>query len=180
MRILKEESVAVIVDVQERLYPHIHDHDQLSKNLHILIEGLITLDVPIIVTEQYKKGLGETIPEISDLIKNFPHSEKLAFSCCEEPSFMELICKEAKKNVIIAGIESHICIMQTAFDLLDKGYRPVIIEDCVASRNYENKRIAINRFLQSGITVTSSESLLFELCRIAKGETFKAISKIVK
>lgn len=180
MRIKKEETVAVIVDVQERLFPVIHNHEQLSKNLRVLIEGLKILEIPIKVTEQYKKGLGETIPEIESLIKPFPHSEKIAFSCCDEPSFMELINTAEIKNVVLAGIESHICVMQTALDLLEKGYRPVVIEDCVASRNPENKRIAINRLLQSGVTVTSYESLLFELCRYAGTDAFKAISKLVK
>jgi nicotinamidase-related amidase len=180
MRILKEETVAVIVDVQERLFPHIHNHEQLSKNIQILIEGLKTLDVPIKVTEQYKKGLGETISEIASLVTNFPHSEKIAFSCCDEPTFMNLIDRGKVKNVVLAGIESHICVMQTAIDLLEKGYQPVVVEDCVASRNPENKRIAINRLLQLGITVTSYESLLFELCRYAGNDAFKAISKLVK
>lgn len=180
MRIKKEETIAVIVDVQERLFPVIHNHDQLSKNIQILIEGLKILEIPIKVTEQYKKGLGETIPEIESLIKAFPHSEKVAFSCCDEPSFMKLINTSETKTIVLAGIESHICVMQTAIDLLGKGYRPVVIEDCVASRNPENKRIAINRLLQSGITVTSYESLLFELCRFSGTDAFKAISKLVK
>lgn len=180
MRILKEETVAVIVDVQERLFPHIHNHELLSKNIQILIEGLKLLEIPIKVTEQYKKGLGETIAEISCLVKNFPHTEKIAFSCCDEPSFMTLINNGTTKNVVLAGIESHICVMQTAIDLLDKGYRPVVVEDCVASRNPENKKIAINRLLQMGVIVTSYESLLFELCRFAGSDAFKSISKLVK
>lgn len=180
MRILKEETVAVIVDVQERLFPHIHNHQQLANNIKILIEGLKTLEVPIKVTEQYKKGLGETIADIASLVTEYPHSEKIAFSCCDEPSFMNLIDGDKVKNVILAGIESHICVMQTAIDLLEKGYRPVVVEDCVASRNPESKRIAINRLLQLGITVTSYESLLFELCRYAGNDAFKAISKLVK
>ena len=93
---------------------------------------------------------------------------------------MKLINTSETKTIVLAGIESHICVMQTAIDLLGKGYRPVVIEDCVASRNPENKRIAINRLLQSGITVTSYESLLFELCRFSGTDAFKAISKLVK
>lgn len=180
MRIKKEQTAAVIVDVQERLFPAIHNHEQLSKNMQLLIEGLKILEVPIKVTEQYRKGLGETIPELEILIKDFPHSEKTAFSCCDEPAFMELIRTSEIKNIVLAGIESHICVMQTAIDLLEKGYHPVVVEDCVASRNPENKRIAINRLLQSGVTVTSYESLLFELCRYAGTDAFKAISKLVK
>jgi len=180
MRIIKEETIAVIVDVQERLFPHIHNNEQLLKNVQILIEGLKILNVPIKVTEQYKKGLGNTVAEISTLLRECPHSEKIAFSCCDEPSFMSLINPSETKHIILAGIESHICVLQTAIDLLEQGYRPVVIEDCVASRNPENKRIAINRMLQLGITVTSYESVLFELCRFAGTDAFKAISKLVK
>ena len=180
MRLLKEKSVAIIVDVQERLFPHIHMHQQLSQNLQILIKGLQQLEVPLKVTEQYRKGLGETIPEIKSLLGDVWNTEKTAFSCCDEPAFLTEIESNPKKFVILAGVEAHICVMQTAIDLKENGFHPVVVEDCVASRNPENKRIAINRLVQEGITVTSYESLLFELCRYAGSEAFKAISKLVK
>ncbi|ASB50156.1 isochorismatase family protein [Alkalitalea saponilacus] len=180
MRIEKEQSIAVIIDVQERLFPHIHESEKLAVNLQILIEGLNVLQVPIKVTEQYKKGLGETIPAIANLLTGCKSVEKTAFSCCDEPAFLSDIEKKPAKFVILAGIESHICVLQTALDLKANGFQPVVVEDCVASRNPENKRIAINRMLQEGITVTSYESLLFELCRMAGTDQFKAISKLVK
>jgi nicotinamidase-related amidase len=180
MRLLKDKSLAIIVDVQERLFPHIHDHQQLSKNIQVLIAGLHHLEVPIKVTEQYRKGLGETIPEIKSLLGDVWNTEKLAFSCCDEPAFLAEIESHPKHFVILAGIEAHICVMQTAIDLKENGFFPVIVEDCIGSRNPENKRIAINRLIQEGITVTSYESLLFELCRYAGSDAFKAISKLVK
>jgi nicotinamidase-related amidase len=180
MRILKENTVAFIVDVQERLFPHIYESTKLAQNLRILIEGLKLLEVPVKVTEQYKKGLGETIPELQEVLGEAWSTEKTAFSCCDEPRFLTEIEKDPKNTIVLAGIESHICILQTAIDLKTNGFRPVVVEDCVASRNPENKRIAINRLLQEGITVTSYESLLFELCRYAGNDTFKAISKLVK
>jgi nicotinamidase-related amidase len=180
MRILKDESIAIIVDVQERLFPHIYESEQLSKNIQILIQGLKALEVPVKVTEQYKKGLGETIEPIKEMLADSWYVEKIAFSCCDEPKFFAEIESHPKRTIILAGIEAHICLMQTAIDLKENGFRPVIVEDCVASRNPENKRIAIERMRQEGITVTSYESLLFELCRYAGNDAFKTISKLVK
>ncbi len=181
MRILKEQTVAVVVDMQERLFPHIHKNKQLQKNCEILIDGLKTLNIPLIVTEQYKKGLGGTIDNIAKKVKDRPVFEKIAFSCCDDSRFkLHLEEGSYKKNVILLGIEAHICVMQTAIDLKAQGHNPVIIEDCISSRNPKNKRIAINRMLQEDITVTSYESILFELCREAGSDTFKTISKLVK
>ncbi len=181
MRILKDKTIAVVVDIQERLFPHIYEHEQLKKNIEILVDGLKVLEIPMMVTEQYKKGLGETIESIAEKIKEYPAYEKTAFSCCDDATFSHKLEEGSyKKFVILFGIEAHICLMQTAIDLKAEGHHPVIIEDCVGSRNPENKRIAINRMLQEGITVTSYESILFELCRFAGNDTFKAISKLVK
>ncbi len=181
MRIQKDQTIAVVVDMQERLFPHIHKHKQLQENCEILIDGLKTLKVPFIVTEQYKKGLGATIDGIAQKLKDYPIFDKIAFSCCDDSRFiMHLEEGSYKKNVILMGFEAHICVMQTAIDLKAQGHTPVIIEDCISSRDPENKRIAINRMLQEGITVTSYESILFELCREAGSDTFKAISKLVK
>ncbi len=180
MRILKENTVGLVVDIQERLFPHIHGHEQLKKNIEILVEGLKVLGVPMLVTEQYKKGLGETIDGIREKIEEYPAFEKTAFSCWDDEDFRHKFEEEEYKTAILFGIESHICLMQTAIDLKTEGFQPVIIEDCVSSRNPENKRIAINRMLQEGIIVTSYESILFELCRFAGSAEFKAISKLVK
>jgi nicotinamidase-related amidase len=180
MRILKENALAMVIDVQEKLFPHIHDNDRLEKNLKILIEGLKVLKIPMVVTEQYKKGLGDTIEPIEALVVDYPHNEKTAFSCCDEPSIMEFVELSSKRVVILAGVETHVCLLQTALDLLERGYKPVVVEDCVSSRSPENKRIALKRMEQEGVLITSYESILFELCRFAGAEGFKTISKLVK
>ncbi|WP_430931472.1 hydrolase [Saccharicrinis sp. 156] len=181
MRIRKEDTIAICVDIQERLFPHIHEHEQLKKNTEILVEGLKTLEIPMMVTEQYKKGLGETIAGIKEKVEGCPSFEKTAFSCCDDAPFMHKMEEGShKRYVILFGIEAHICLLQTAIDLKERGFQPVIVEDCVGSRNPKNKSIAINRMLQEGVTVTSYESLLFELCRFAGSDSFKAISKLVK
>lgn len=180
MRIIRDNTLAMVVDVQERLFPHIYEHEQLAANMKILVEGLKVLNVPVVVTEQYKKGLGETIPVLAALVDEYPHSEKTAFSCCDDPAIMENVELSSKRTVVLAGIEAHICLLQTALDLKERGFHPVVVEDCVGSRNPENKRIAMARLIQEGIIITSYESLLFEMCRVSGTDEFKAISKLVK
>ena len=180
MRILRENTVALVVDIQEKLFPHIHDNEQLKKNMEILVDGLKALEVPMMVTEQYKKGLGATIQGLSEKVATCPTFEKMAFSCLDDEAFTQKFENEGYKTAILFGVEAHICLLQTALDLKAEGYVPIVVEDCVGSRNPENKRIAISRMFQQGIIVTSYESLLFELCRFAGSDTFKTISKLVK
>ena len=180
MRILKDDTFALIIDIQEKLFPHIHENKRLLENTKKLVEGLKVMGIPIKITEQYKRGLGDTLPEISESLQDCPFFEKKAFSCCDDAAIMESINASSRRTVILTGIEAHICVMQTAIDLLANGFRPVIVEDCVSSRKPDDKRISINRMLHEGITVTSYESLLFELCRYSGTDEFKAISKIVK
>jgi len=180
MRILAEDTVGLIIDMQERLYPFIHDNGQLTRNTTILIEGLKAIGIKILVTEQYTKGLGFTIEPLKQLLTDTTVVEKMAFSCCDEPVFYEKLSLLGIRNVIIAGIESHVCVLQTAIDLLSCGYIPVIVEDCVSSRNPNDKRIAIERLRKEGAVITTCESVLFELLRLSGTEAFKKISKLVK
>ncbi len=180
MRILKDKAVAVVIDFQERIFPAIHDHEKLSQNVPLLIEGLKVLGIPVIVTEQYVKGLGPTISEISEKITEIERIEKASFSCCDEPRFMMDLASSGRDYVIIAGIESHVCVLQTAIDLQENGYHPVVVEDCISSRNPNDKLMAIERMRKEGVTITTYEAILFELLRHSGGEIFKAISRLVK
>lgn len=180
MRILADKSAGLIIDMQERLYPFIHNHEQLTRNTVILIEGLKALGVKTMVTEQYTKGLGFTIPPLRDLLQDIKFIEKQAFSCCDEPAFCEELALAAPQHVIIAGIETHVCVLQTTVDLINCGYKPVVVEDCVGSRNPNDKAIAIERMRDEGAIITTYESLLFELLRYSGTEVFKKISKLVK
>jgi nicotinamidase-related amidase len=172
--------MAILIDVQEKLLPVMHERENLINNLKILTEGLQVLSVPIIVTQQYTKGLGETIDELSSLIPEFLPIEKTTFSCYDEPAFVEALEEIDAPNVIIFGIESHVCVLQTAIDLKEAGYNPIIIQDCTSSRSAANKQIALERFKYEGIMISSYESILFELTRSAKSPEFKSISKLVK
>lgn len=180
MRITKENTIGLIIDIQERLLPAMFEKESFLKNTLILIQGLKELQISIIVTQQYSKGLGETIQEVKSVIPDFGSVEKRSFSCCDEPVFIENLKKTGAKNIVISGIESHVCVLQTAVDLKAAGYNPVVVADCVSSRSAENIEIAKERFRLEGIIMTSAESILFELTRSSAAPEFKAISNLVK
>jgi len=180
MRILKENTALLVIDIQERLFPLIWEHEKLTRNVPILIEGMKVLGIPVFVTEQYVKGLGQTIPEIAACLTGIERIEKMSFSCCDESRFMMDLASSGKENIIIAGIESHVCVLQTVLDLVKNAYHPIVVEDCISSRKPNDKLIAIVRMRSEGAIITTYEAILFELLRYSGGETFKAISKLVK
>jgi len=180
MRINKEQTAGLIIDVQEKLTPHIFKHELISSNTVLLIRGLRVLDIPLILTQQYTRGLGETITSISEAIGNIMPVEKISFSCCDEPVFIEKLGQLGRKNIIIAGIEAHVCILQTVLDLMDKDYLPVVVEDCISSRKKRDIKTAVKRMRQEGALITTYESILFELTRFAGTDVFKQISRIIK
>jgi nicotinamidase-related amidase len=180
MRILREQAAGLVIDIQEKLFPLISGNETLVLNSAILIQGLQTLHIPIIITEQYTKGLGPTIQPLRDLFVHGSPLEKLAFSCCDDPTILDHLNALKKKFIIITGIEAHVCVLQTATDLLERGFIPVVAEDCVSSRRLNDKNMAINRMRRMGAIITTYESVLFELLRFSGTEEFKAISKLVK
>ncbi len=180
MRILQKETAATVVDIQEKLLPHMHDGRTMLQNCLKLIEGLHILSVPVIITQQYTKGLGSTDQSIIGKFPEFNYIEKTSFSCFEEPAFREEITILGKPDIIICGIEAHVCVLQTCLDLIDGGFRPVVVADCTSSRNPDDKLIAIERMRQEGARITTMESILFELTRNAGNELFKKISGLVK
>lgn len=180
MRILKEESLVLLIDVQEKLFPHISENEKLENRLLTFINGSNKLGIPLILSEQYKKGLGETIPALLEIISPTYTIEKKTFSCVDHVGFVADLSLMNKQNVIIVGMESHICVLQTAIDLKELGYNPIVVVDAIGSRSIENKMIAIERMKQEGIILTSVESILFEWCKVAGSEEFKYISKLIK
>jgi len=180
MRITKENTIGLIIDIQERLVPAMFEKELLIKNCSILIEGLTVLNIPMVVTQQYTKGLGETAVEVKNAMPGFSYIEKRDFSCCDEPAVMEKLELMNAINIIICGIESHVCVLQTAVDLKAAGYNPVVVMDCVSSRVPQSIELAKERFRYEGILMTSYESVLFELTRSSAAPEFRAISKLVK
>lgn len=169
-----------MVDVQERLFPAMDLNMDLLKKCKMLIEGLNELELPLLITQQYTKGLGNTISELSTIITDFSPIEKITFSCCDENAFVEALEEEEPNFVLLFGIEAHVCVLQTAIDLKNMGYEPVIVADAIASRKAADMAITMERFRQEGIIVTTVESVLFELLGSAGSPQFKAISKLVK
>ena len=180
MRILRDRSCLLVIDFQERIFPFIAENEKLLKNVPVLINGLKALHLPVFVTEQYTKGLGVTVSAIADVLGDIPRIEKSSFSCCDEPRFNLELATSGKENVIITGIESHVCVLQTVVDLIRQGYQAVVVEDCISSRKPDDKAVAIERMRQEGAIISTYESVLFELLRYSGGETFKAISKLVR
>ncbi|MCT7554982.1 hydrolase [Aliarcobacter butzleri] len=180
MRIRVEDALFCLVDVQERLFPHIGNKEILEKNLLTLVKGLKVLNVPFIVNEQYKKGIGETIPSLKELVETYSSYEKTTFSCCQNDETMKAIKNTNKKVIIVAGIETHVCVLQTCIDLLENGFKVVLVTDCCSSRKENDTKFAIKRLIQAGAIPTTYESILFELTLDAKNPCFKEISSLVK
>lgn len=180
MRLLAENTFLHLIDAQERLMPHISNHEHIVPRMARLINGAKALELPIVVSEQYKKGLGDTVAELKSLIAGEPHFEKVTFSACDDESTMTHVQSLSRKNVVLCGIETHVCVMQTAMDLLAHGLQPIVVRDAVSSRFEIDHETALRRLEHAGAIVTTSESILFELCRSSKAPAFKAISGLVK
>jgi len=181
-RIARENTQAMIVDVQERLTPHIYDHENIVKKTVTLIKGLQALNIPIMLNEQYKKGLGDTLPELRELLEedNSKSFEKVTFSACDNNDSWHHLAQQNRSTVLLFGAEAHVCIMQTALDLLDNGMQPVIIGDAVGSRFPYDKKQAIRRIRRAGGVISTVESILFELCRSSEDPAFKTIINLIK
>jgi len=176
-----KNTVLIVVDVQGRLAQVMHQKERLVENLQKVIQGAQVLDIPIIWNEQVPEKLGQTIPEIAQLLTNTTQAiPKTSFSCCGNPPFMEQLKALNRKQVLIAGIEAHVCVYQTSLDLLNLGYEVQVVSDAVSSRTPENKQIGLERMKEAGASLTSAETALFELLRTAEGPKFREITKIVK
>lgn len=175
-----ETTVLIIIDVQGNLAQAMHEKDALFDNLKKLIQGAHILGVPILVTEQYPKGLGPTIPELAELLPDSQPISKVAFSCCREEQFMQALTALNRRHVVIAGIETHVCVYQTTRDLLDRGYAVEIVADAVSSRTVRNRDIGLARMHNCGAALTSVEMVLYELMKTAGTPTFKDVVKVVK
>ncbi len=181
MRILAEDTMALVIDFQEKLVPVMDRREELLHNTEILLRGLQVLGIPMIVTQQYTKGIGQTVPQLAELFgESFSYEDKLTFSCAEDGNILDKIKAAGKKNIIVCGIEAHICVLQTVIYLIALGYHVMLVEDCVGSRKEQDRQVGIKRAVMEGAIPTSYESILFELTRVAKTDTFKEISRLIK
>lgn len=173
----------VVVDVQERLAAAMppDDRARILHNLGILVETARLLEVPVLATEQYPRGLGPTEPEIaSRLPAGAAVLEKTSFSCCGAEGFTACLDAAARPQVVLSGMEAHVCVLQTAFDLRDRGFQVFVVADAVCSRDPRNHTNALARLRQGGVAVPSTESVVFEWLGNARHPQFKAVSALLK
>ena len=175
-----ENTCLLVIDLQEKLMPAISGKDEMLKRCAALIKGMKLLDIPILVTQQYTKGLGPTVPQIAEALGDFEHVEKVTFSCLAENEFREKLLELDKDYVVVIGAEAHICVQQTIIDLLDKEHHNVyLVADCVGSRRDIDKDFAIRRIESYGAVVTTLESVLFELLHTAEHPRRKDVQALV-
>jgi len=170
----------VVVDVQGKLAQLMADKETLFKNVKILIQAAKILEIPILWCQQVPAALGPTVPEIAELLTGAEPIDKASFSCCGDEQFTAQLGALDRKQVLLCGIETHVCIYQTAMDLLGQDLEVTVIADAVSSRTAENKRIALDRLAAEGTTIAGTEMALFELLKTAKHPQFKPLAKLVK
>lgn len=173
-------TILVVIDIQEKLARSMYQADALIQSASKMVAGAKILNLPILWTEQNPNGLGPTVPEIAALLSNYKPVSKLSFSCCGAPEFMQQLEAIRRSQVLICGIECHVCVYQTAADLIQLGYQVQVLADAVSSRTPENKAIGLDRCKAIGASISSVEMALFELLKIAEGEEFKQMLKILK
>jgi nicotinamidase-related amidase len=180
LRLDRERSVLVVVDVQEAFRPAVMEFDRVVNNVATLVQGARILEIPLLVTEQYPKGLGQTVPEVSRHLDGIEPIEKVCFSAAASEEFAERLSGTGRGQVLLSGIESHVCVNQTADDLLSAGKEVHVAQDAVSSRTDANRDLGLHKMEHSGAVITSVETALFELLREAGTPEFKEIQKLVK
>jgi nicotinamidase-related amidase len=177
----RDSAVLVVIDVQEKLCRAMDDEvlAGLTGNIGILQECARELDIPMVATEQYVKGLGETLCVLKEKLPA-PALEKMTFSCCGETPFPERLKELGRQQVIVTGMETHVCVLQTVLELLDAGYAVHVVRDAVMSRRKNNWFIGLEMAAAAGAVITSTEAAMFQLLRVAGTEEFKRLSKLVR
>lgn len=180
----KEEALLMVVDVQERLAPamDMEVFPTTSKNIGILIETAHITDLPVFVTEQYSKGLGGTIPEVMAKLDTGKYEtfEKMTFCCLRDKDILEALSRAGKRQVILCGMEAHVCVYQTGIDLLQAGYEVYLVRDAVCSRKRENMEAGIRGLIAAGAVEITTETVGFSLLKVAGTPDFKEFSRLIK
>jgi len=176
-----DKAILVVIDIQERLVPAMPQkvYARLRGTVAMLVEAAKLLGVPVVTTEQYPKGIGHTVAELAELCSD-KVIEKVSFGCCGEPDFLSAIKETGRSQVIVTGMEAHVCVYQTVLGLLEDGYHVHLVRDAVCSRNKIDFLAGVANAGQAGAVVTSAETVLFQLLKESTHDHFKAISKLVK
>lgn len=176
-----QSSQLVLIDVQARLVQAMSDRKSLLRHCEILIRAATLMAVPVLLTEQYPKGLGMTEPVLAEqLPDNVIPIAKTCFSCCGSDKFNTALSSGDRNQVILAGIEAHVCVLQTALELSQQGRQVFVVADATDSRARENKNLALERLRQAGVIITTTESVLFEWLKDAKHEQFKNVTALIR
>ncbi len=179
-RIEKSRVLLTVIDMQEPFRRHIHGMACVIANCSRLMRFCDRLDLPVTVTEHYPAKLGRTVPELAALHRGREVVEKIHFSCAGDPGFMSRLEGSRRDQVVLCGIESHICVYQTALDLKREGYQVILAADAVSSRRTSDRVLGIARMRDAGVQVMSAEMIMFEILRVARTEDFKAVADILK
>ncbi|WP_421862928.1 hydrolase [Motiliproteus sp.] len=177
MLISPQQSLLLVVDIQDKLVPAVVEPQQLIEKTRWLLEVAQILEVPVLASEQYPQGLGHTVTELSELIPAKQVVDKLHFSCAAEPACLERIAAEQRKQIVICGMEAHVCVFQTAAGLHQAGYEVFVIGDLISSRSASDHQLALERMRQLGIQVVSREMVAFEWMQKSGTDSFRTISK---
>lgn len=175
----RRNTCVLVVDMQERLAPAMSNFAPVEKYNRVLVQAATELGLPVIATEQYPKGLGPTLPSIREVLPSAP-LVKMHFSCGAEPEIVKALAGTGRKQVLLTGIESHVCVLQTARDLLDQGYEVHLCADAVTSRFEEHKRVALEQIRDMGAIITTAETAIFDLLHLAGTPEFKKVSPLVR
>lgn len=180
----REDAVLIVVDVQERLVPAIDKelYDRSVKNFKIAIETAGTLGLPMFLTEQYPKGLGRTVPVVLQALEGKPYElvEKVTFSCARDEAFLAAVAKTARRQVVVIGMETHVCVYQTSLDLRNAGFEVFVLDDAVSSRFRHNYDSGLAALRDAGVVVISTEAAVFQLLKVAATPEFKRISSLLR
>lgn len=177
--ISSENSLFLIIDIQEKLVKML-ENDDIVKNTFVISKACDVLNIPVVVTEQYPKGLGETVLDIKSALSNAKYFEKTSFSALQNEDVLNEIEKSSKKQIIICGIEAHICVLQTAVELVDKGFEVYLLNDCSASRKNSDYLSAVEFLKQKGVKIVNKEIALFMFLRSSKHPNFKELQALIK
>jgi len=169
-------AALVVVDVQEAFREAVGEFESVARSAGVLVEGARLLGLPILVTQQYPRGLGETVPEVADHLEGIPRLDKLAFSACRADGF-DL---DGREQALVCGIETHVCVSQTVHDLIQRGIEVHVATDAVSSRTAANRRVGLAKMERAGAVLSSVETALFELVGEAGTDEFRAVQRLVK
>lgn len=180
MLLERERALLFVVDVQERLLPAMERGDACVERIGLLLEGARTLGVPVMASEQYPKGLGATVPPVRERLGNAPVFEKITFSCARDATIRAAVLGTGRRQLVLCGIEAHVCVLQTALDFAGEGLDVTVVADAVDSRRATSRELALARLRAAGVRVVDTEMVLFEWLERAGSDEFRTISRLVR